>query len=238
MHQRFFSIVVPAHNEELLIEETLQYLQAFEYPKDKYEVIVVENGSTDATYEKAKRHESSTVKVYVAPQKGVSRARNFGLTKCSPELDWCIFMDADVFIQKGFLSQLNEYLEVHPKVGYGTTTVYLNSDTMEGNFWSRINSFFYRMFKVLFTIHIVKKDLLSRASYDEDLVSGEDIQYGRMLSKYGKYFFMKTDKVKTSDRRFKKKGYATMFFVNLYHGLTNYILPKNILKKIGWEAIR
>ncbi|HQT83002.1 MAG TPA: glycosyltransferase family 2 protein [Candidatus Paceibacterota bacterium] len=238
MQNRFFSFVVPAHNEELIIEDTLHRLEEIDYPKERYEVIVVENGSTDATYEKAKRHESDNLKVYAAPQKGVSRARNFGLTKCSPNLDWCIFMDADVFIHHGFLTELNAYLEAHPDVGYGTTTVNLNNTTFAGKFWSRFNNFFYRLFKVLFTIHIVRKDLLSKVSYDENLVSGEDIKYGRMLSKYAKFFFMKTDKVRSSDRRFRKKGYLNMFFINLYHGITIFVLPEHVLKEIDWEVIR
>ena len=238
MQNRFFSFVVPAHNEELIIGDTLHRLQEIKYPKELYEVIVVENGSTDATYEKSKRHESDNLKVYRAPQKGVSRARNFGLSKCSPKLDWCIFMDADVFIHSGFLTELNAYLEAHPDAGYGTTTVNLNNTTFAGRFWSRFNNFFYRLFRVLFTIHIVRKDLLPKVSYDEDLISGEDIEYGRALSTYGKYFFMRTDKVKSSDRRFRKNGYITMFFINLYHGITVFVLPRNILKRMKWEVIR
>jgi len=238
MHYRFFSFVVPAHNEELIIENTIHRLQIIGYPKERYEIIVVENGSTDATYEKARRHESDNVKVYDHLPKGVSRARNFGLTKCSPDFDWCIFMDADVFLHEGFLIQLNAYLEAHPNVGYGATTVNLDNDTFTGKFWSLVNNFFYRLFKVLFTIHIVRKDLALKVSYDENLVSGEDIQYGRELSKYGKYFFMKTDKVRSSDRRFRKNGYTKMFFINLYHGITMYILPEKVLKKIDWEVVR
>ena len=238
MQYQFFSFVVPAHNEELIIERTLRCLHDLEYPKDRYEVIIVENGSTDVTYEKAKRYESDNIQVYDHLPKGVSRARNFGLTKCSPQMDWCIFLDADVFLQKDFLLELNSYLYEHPTFGYGTTTVNLDNDTFVGTFWSRFNNFFYRLFKVLFTIHIVRRDLASRVSYDENLVSGEDIIYGRALAKYGKYFFMKTDKVRSSDRRFIKNGYVKMFFINLYHGIICFILPHRVLKKIDWEVIR
>ena len=238
MRHRFFSFVIPAHNEELIIGETLRCLEALEYPKERYEVIVVENGSTDATYEKAKQHESANLKVYRALEKGVSRTRNFGFAKCSPEFEWCIFMDADVSVQSGFLSELNAYLEAHPKAGYGTATVTLDSNSFAARFWSRANNFFYQLFKVLFTTHIVRKDFASQISYDEDLTSGEDIEYGRMLSKRARFFFMKTGKVRTSDRRFRKNGYTKMFFVNLYRGLSIFILPKKVLKKADWEVIR
>ena len=136
------------------------------------------------------------------------------------------------------LLELNVHLYEHPAFGYGTTTVNLDNDTFVSTFWSRFNNFFYRLFKVLFTIHIVRRDLASRVLYDENLVSGEDIIYGRALAKYGKYFFMKTDKVRSSDRRFIKNGYVKMFFINLYHGIICFILPHRVLKKIDWEVIR
>jgi glycosyltransferase involved in cell wall biosynthesis len=237
-YHRFFSIIIPAHNEGLIIEDILHRVDVLDYPRDRYEVIVVENGSTDATYEQAKQHESSVIHVYFTPIKGVSHARNFGHTKCSPSMEWCIFMDADVFLEPKILLEINSYLETHPEAGYGTTTVNFKNNSLTARFWSRFNNFFYRLFKVLFTIHIVRKDLADQISYDENLVSGEDIQYGRALSKKALFFFMPTNNVRASDRRFQKKGYLAMFFVNLYHGITCYILPENLLKKIDWEVIR
>lgn len=238
MSYRFFSFIIPAHNEEKIIERTIQCLQDLQYPRNRYEIIVVENGSTDATYTKALQYTSPTTKVYDHLPKGVSRARNFGFTQVSPECEWCIFMDTDVFLKETFLTELNRYLDTHPGADYGTTTVNLDSDKLIARFWSRFNNFFYRLFGVLFTIHIIRRDLALKVSYDENLVSGEDIQYGRDLSHYGKYFFMKTKSVASSPRRFEKKGYFEMFLINLYHGITMYVLPESILKKIDWEVIR
>jgi len=238
MPYRFFSFVVPAHNEELIIEEVLQRLQTVGYPEERYEIIVVENGSTDATYEKARLHEGENVKVFSAEGKGVSLARNYGFTKCSPKMEWCIFMDADVFVAEGFLYELNTYLEAHPNAGYGTTKVVLNNDTFVARFWSFVNVVSYRLFRVLFTIHIVRRDLAEKVSYDENLVSGEDIKYGRDLAKLGTFFYMTTDKVKSSDRRFRQKGYFNMFFINLFHGIAIFVLPKRKLKNLSWEVIR
>ncbi len=237
MPYRFFSFVIPAHNEEKIIERTIRCLQALGYPEDRYEIIVVENGSTDETYGTAVRLESPNTRIY-SSEKGVSRARNFGLTKTSASMDWCIFMDADVFVQHGFLTDLNAYLDEHPKAGYGTTTVHLDSDALVARFWSLFNNVTYRLFKVMFAIHIVRKDIALKISYNVDLVSGEDIAYGRAVAKYGRYFFMKTNKVASSPRRFEKKGYFAMFFINLIHGIMMFVLPEGVLKKIGWEVIR
>src|SRR5580692_9282786 len=43
------SILIPAHNEELVIERTLKTLLASDYPAAKIEIIVLNDGSTDGT---------------------------------------------------------------------------------------------------------------------------------------------------------------------------------------------
>ena len=45
------SIIVPAYNEEKTITSTIQSLQKIDYPN--YEIIIVDDGSTDQTYQKA-----------------------------------------------------------------------------------------------------------------------------------------------------------------------------------------
>ncbi|MFZ8856528.1 MAG: glycosyltransferase, partial [Candidatus Nanopusillus sp.] len=51
------SIIVPAYNEGKNIKNTLERLIDLEYPKDKLEIIVVDDGSKDNTYEIAKEYE-------------------------------------------------------------------------------------------------------------------------------------------------------------------------------------
>ena len=46
--QPFVSIVVPTYNEEKVIEKRIKNLFELDYPKDKYEIIVVDSGSTDS----------------------------------------------------------------------------------------------------------------------------------------------------------------------------------------------
>jgi len=230
----FFLIVIPAHNEEKLIEETLSYLKQLFYPKNKYEVIVVENGSSDATYQKAKKYESDNFKIFTLKEAGVSRARNFGIANCSGELDWCIIMDADTFLLKNFLTELNDFLDKNTDVKYGTTTILPFPSTFASRFWFWYRNWSDKLVKIMHVIHIVKKELLHKEKYDEELTLMEDVRYARDLSKHGKYFFMKTKNVLTSARRFEQKGYLRMFFLNIYYG----ILPKKINKKNKWEVIR
>ncbi len=45
------TVLVPAHNEELVIERTVEAICCSDYPKDRLEVIVINDSSTDATGE-------------------------------------------------------------------------------------------------------------------------------------------------------------------------------------------
>lgn len=45
----FFSIIIPARNEELVLKETLRRVFAFDYPSELFEVVVINDGSTDNT---------------------------------------------------------------------------------------------------------------------------------------------------------------------------------------------
>src|SRR5688572_29415680 len=45
------SILIPAHNEELVIEQTIQSMVSLNYPKDRLEVVVINDNSSDRTGE-------------------------------------------------------------------------------------------------------------------------------------------------------------------------------------------
>ena len=43
------SILIPAHNEEIVIEDTIQSMIRLDYPKDKLEVLIINDNSSDQT---------------------------------------------------------------------------------------------------------------------------------------------------------------------------------------------
>ena len=77
---------LPAHNEERALEATLRSLLTQQYPEERFEIIAIENGSTDATLEIAQRtaRESDGARVQVLQSaRGVSRAKNRGIEALS-----------------------------------------------------------------------------------------------------------------------------------------------------------
>ena len=63
-YQPFVSIVVPTYNEEKVIGKRIENLFDLNYPKDKYEVIVVDSGSTDRTAEIVEETKKNTQVLY------------------------------------------------------------------------------------------------------------------------------------------------------------------------------
>lgn len=92
------SVIIPAYNVDNLIEKCITSLCEQTYPKDFLEIIVVDDGSTDKTYEKAleiaKNH--SNVTVIHKENGGSSSARNVGIRKATG--DYIGFVDSDDFV--------------------------------------------------------------------------------------------------------------------------------------------
>jgi cellulose synthase/poly-beta-1,6-N-acetylglucosamine synthase-like glycosyltransferase len=97
------TIVVPAHNEEKVIERCIEAIFEIDYPKK--EVIVVDDGSTDRTYQLASSYRSKGVKVIRRKQAGgKSGALNTGILIANGEI--IITCDADSLIGRGALRRI------------------------------------------------------------------------------------------------------------------------------------
>ena len=92
------SVFVPAYNEAENIEAALRSLLTLDYPR--YEVIVVDDGSTDATYQLALpfegRYDRCTVRVYRKANGGKWSAHNFAFRRSVGELVLCLDADSRV----------------------------------------------------------------------------------------------------------------------------------------------
>lgn len=105
------SVIVPAFNEEENIGTCLQALQAQTLAKEDFEVIVVDNGSTDATAERANLQEAGIhLRVVSHARMGISEARNFGASLGNGDV--LAFLDADCISNPNWLE---EALKVAPQ---------------------------------------------------------------------------------------------------------------------------
>lgn len=103
------SVVIPAYNEEEHITKCLDTILELDYPKEKMEIIVVDDGSTDDTAAKAKKFGSKGVKVYTIENKGKGAALNYGIKKAKAE--FIVTMDADSYATPKVLKELIPYFD-------------------------------------------------------------------------------------------------------------------------------
>lgn len=108
------SIVIPTHNQKEILAKTLDYLILQDYPKDQYEIVIVDDGSTDATQEMVKSKMGSKVglRYFYQKQCGPHFARNLGIEKAWGEI--IIFVDSDIFTPQNFIT---EHVKFHQKFG-------------------------------------------------------------------------------------------------------------------------
>ncbi len=129
-----FSIIIPVYNVEKYLKMCLD--SVFNQTYKDYEVIVVNDGSTDKSMDIVKDY---NVKVNNIKHVSVSEARNIGVKKATGE--YLIFLDSDDYWEKDLLKKINKSLDNNPDlVRFQVRTV---TDTGE------INNFNEKEFKGL-----------------------------------------------------------------------------------------
>lgn len=104
------SIIIPVLNEEGTISKTLESVLALDYPKDKLEIIVVDDESTDATVKEVQRFAAAKgVKLIRNKHSGLgkSSALNAGIRSANGEL--IATLDSDSFPAKSSLHKLASF---------------------------------------------------------------------------------------------------------------------------------
>src|SRR5258706_1541265 len=114
----FVSVVIPTRNRAHLLVTCLESLSQQRYPADRFEIIVVDDGSLDATPEIVDRVAARplpAVRYLPQAQGGVNVARNAGIAAARG--DPICFLDDDEDAPPGWLSALVDATGRHPAAG-------------------------------------------------------------------------------------------------------------------------
>lgn len=107
------SIIIPLYNAESYIAETIE--SALQQTYTNTEIIIVDDGSKDASYEVAIKYASDKIKVVKQVNKGASAARNNGISLAKG--DYIQFLDADDFLHPQKIEQqvntLSKFSDLH-----------------------------------------------------------------------------------------------------------------------------
>jgi cellulose synthase/poly-beta-1,6-N-acetylglucosamine synthase-like glycosyltransferase len=104
------TIVVPCWNEEATVGKTIHSLLNLDYPKSKLKVMVVDDGSSDNTWNVVQRFRSNPqVELHSKPNGGKYTALNYAIERTDSELVGCL--DADSYVHKDALKTIVTYFE-------------------------------------------------------------------------------------------------------------------------------
>ena len=105
------SFIVPAYNAKLTIKRTIDSILNQVESSIDYEIIVVDDGSTDNLRKEIVKYSTDSLKKITYTRKqngGLSDARNYGVKKAKG--DYIIFVDSDDYIDKKLLKDIKVYI--------------------------------------------------------------------------------------------------------------------------------
>ncbi len=113
-----FTVVIPLYNKERHIGRAIKSVISQTY--EDFELIVVDDGSTDNSIEEAIRIEDPRIRLIKQSNGGVSSARNKGISLA--KYDYIGFLDADDAWKPNFLETIKELIEKYPMAGAYATS--------------------------------------------------------------------------------------------------------------------
>lgn len=179
------SVITPTYNRSKILEKVLKALSAQNYPSSLWEVIVVDDGSTDDTPEVIKSLNLPSSFTYIKLEKsGSARARNEGIRRAKGEL--IIFIDSDLIVIPSFLKEHIKSHELHDRVIVRGPVIHTYN--LENPFSAPKKIIdISRAFFATGNTSVKKEYLLQAGLFDEDFTEygWEDLELGIRLKKLG-----------------------------------------------------
>jgi glycosyltransferase involved in cell wall biosynthesis len=129
-HRPSVTVILPVHNEAQRIEAKVRNLLELDYPRERLQAVVIGDGCTDDTLERAARAGGGAVVVHPLPKRaGKAAALNAGLERATAEI--VVFTDAGILLDRGSLASLVGHFR-DPVVGCVSGEDYVEGGGNEG----------------------------------------------------------------------------------------------------------
>ncbi len=239
-----FSVIVPTYNRLDEIRELLLSLEKQTLSKDAFEVIIVDDGSTDATEDfinKLIKKGSLNLSFYKQDHKGPGPARNTGMEQAKAE--YYIFVDSDCIADENWLKAYDETI-TEPVAGFGgpdkvrsdfsplqkaidySMTSFITTGGIRGSSKKKISKYYPRSFNMGVHANVVKK-----IGGFGTLRHGQDIEFTHRIRSQGK-----TVKVIDAIVFHKRRTSLWRFFKQVYNWgvarINLYKIDKGMLEPI------
>lgn len=181
-----FSVIIPAKNEAANIGRCLDSINQVTWDRNRYEVIVVDNGSTDQTVEIA-RQKGATV--FVRPELTISGLRNYGAHQSSGQI--LAFLDADCAVTPLWLSAASLYLNNTDNVAaFGSPVIVPEGGTWVQNAWFNVRGKPGVVVDVNWlesaNLFVKRSAFLAVNGFNESLITCEDYDLTQRLKTFGR----------------------------------------------------
>ena len=187
------SVIIPVYNEESGLRDTLESLEEQDVEDQKYEVIVVDNNSTDGTSNVIREFSDRNSNFKGLEETNIQSsyaARNKGIEASNGEI--ICFLDADMWADPDYLRRIKDFFSNNQEIDYIGCNVEIidNSGTITGKY-NQLNGFpvekYMREKKFAPTCCLsVRKEVFSNIGlFNPKLISGGDKLFGKKVDQSG-----------------------------------------------------
>ena len=180
------SIIIPTYNRRKLLEKCLQALFHQTYPSDQYEIILIDDGSTDGTETMVQSLCAPCKLVYVKNKCriGQPKSRNKGIELAQGE--YIIFVDSDIIVIPQFVEEHLKFHQIYGDVIVNGELIYISSFHEIGKKRKSLWDISFSSFNTA-NVSVKKKFLQEVGGFDENLLpyGWQDVELGYRLKKMG-----------------------------------------------------
>ncbi|MBF0503849.1 MAG: glycosyltransferase [Candidatus Omnitrophica bacterium] len=185
----FISIIIPARNAQKYIGLCLENLLSQDYPRDKYEIIIIDNASKDQTVDIIKKY---PVKLHSKNNGNISKLRNWGALQAQGEI--FAFIDADCIAPKDWLSRASLLLKLDNIGATGCWYALPESTTWVERTWDILTRIRKEKIGPIDWVpssnFIVHKEIFRQIQgFDEHLITSEDVDICQRIIKSGRLIY-------------------------------------------------
>ncbi|MEZ4907355.1 MAG: glycosyltransferase family 2 protein [Saprospiraceae bacterium] len=194
MHQDsiLFSIIIPTYNRADMIVKAIQ--SVIEQTYSNWELIIVDDGSTDNTEEVVRSYNDERIKYFYKDHEERSIARNYGIDKSTGL--YISFLDDDDYYLPDFLSEFNKKIEKEKRaVGY-----FMCQEFVENNSRKKINYISEKLLnnptRLIWNIQpsirpfVIHKQIFTNCKFNIDCKYGQDHELITRISLKYQFFYI------------------------------------------------